>query len=134
MSSADPDSLEQQNIDVVTRFCKAWENGDVSALLEFVDDAIFYQMWDADDAITVEGKPAFAKTVGGFLSSQDTVEFDITRTQCMGKIVINERTDTFISARGRMVFPVTGVFVVEDGRIVYWKDYLFPGKDREMPF
>ena len=64
----------------------------------------------------------------------DTVEFEILRTTCMGKIVINERTDTFINAGGRMVFSVTGVFVVEEGKIVYWKDYLFPGKIREMPF
>ena len=134
MTTLDTASLEQQNIALVTAFCKAWETADVSALLEFVDDAIFYQMWDADDAIKVEGKAAFEKVVGGFLASMDTVEFDIARTHCLGKIVTNERTDRFIGPRGQMVFPVTGVFVVEDGKIVYWKDYLFPGRDREMPF
>jgi limonene-1,2-epoxide hydrolase len=45
----------------------------------------------------------------------------------MGKIVINERTDRFMGDGGDMLFTVTGVFVVEDGKIVYWKDYLFPG-------
>jgi limonene-1,2-epoxide hydrolase len=84
-------------------------------------------MWDADDAIKVEGKEAFQKVVGGFLASMNTVEFEISRTQCMGKIVINERTDRFMGDGGDMLFTVTGVFVVEDGKIVYWKDYLFPG-------
>lgn len=134
MTDVDSATLEQQNIDVVTRFCKAWEEADASLLLEFLDDAVFYQMWDADDAIKVQGKAAFKDVVGGFLDSMDTVEFDILRTHCMGKVVINERTDRFINEGGQMVFSVTGVFVVEDGRIVYWKDYLFPGKVREMPF
>jgi limonene-1,2-epoxide hydrolase len=133
MTSTDTDTLEQQNIDVVTRFCKAWETRDVSQLLELIDDDVYYQMWDADDAMKVQGKAAFEKVIGGFLAGQDTVEFDILRTQCMGKIVINERTDRFVGARGQMVFSITGVFVVEDGKIVHWKDYLFPGKVREMP-
>ena len=93
MADTDTGSLEAQNIALVTRFCKAWETRDIAAVLEFVDDAIFYQMWDADDAIKVEGKAAFEKVVGGFLAGTDTVEFDITRTQGMGKIVINERID-----------------------------------------
>ena len=134
MTSIDTADLEQQNIALVTRFCKSWEEADASQLLDFLDDAVFYQMWDADDAIKVEGKEAFGQVVGGFLASMDTVEFDILRTTCMGKIVINERTDRFINAGGRMVFSVTGVFVVEAGKIIYWKDYLFPGKVREMPF
>jgi limonene-1,2-epoxide hydrolase len=46
---------------------------------------------------------------------------------------MNERTDRFVSARGEMIFSVTGVFIVEDGKIVYWKDYLFPGKITQMP-
>lgn len=133
MTSTDADSLEQQNIALVTRFCKSWEEADVSLLLEFLDDAVFYQMWDADDAIKVQGKVAFKEVVGGFLASMDTVEFEIFRTQCMGKIVINERTDRFINEGGQMVFSVTGVFVVEQGKIVYWKDYLFPGKGEQIP-
>lgn len=134
MTNTATDSLEQQNTDVVERFCRAWEEADVSLLLGFLDDAVFYQMWDADNAIKVQGKEEFEEVVGGFLAGVDTVEFDLLRTQCMGKIVINERTDRFISEGGQMVFSVTGVFVVEDGKIVYWKDYLFPGKPMEMPF
>jgi limonene-1,2-epoxide hydrolase len=134
MTGTDSDALEAANIDLVTRFCKSWETADVSVLLDFVADTVFYKMWDADDAIEVQGREAFQQVIGGFLSSMDTVEFDILRTQCMGKVVINERTDRFISSRGQMVFSVTGVFVVEEGKIVYWKDYLFPGKIREMPF
>jgi limonene-1,2-epoxide hydrolase len=123
----DIEALEQQNIALVTDFCKAWESADVSRLLEFIDDRIFYQMWDADDAIKVDGKDAFRQVVGGFLASMNTVEFEISRTQCMGKIVINQRTDRFMGDGGDMLFTVTGMFVVEDGKIVYWKDYLFPG-------
>jgi limonene-1,2-epoxide hydrolase len=134
MTNADPAAMEQHHIDLVTQFCQAWETADIAQVLAFVDDAIFYQMWDDDAAIKVEGKAAFEQVVGGFLAGMDSVEFDISRTQCIGKIVINERVDRFVSARGEMVFPVTGVFVVEDGKVVYWKDYLFPGKVMTLPF
>lgn len=134
MSEIDQDKLEQENMAVVAAFCQKWVEKDIEGLLQLLDDNIFYQMWDADDAIKVQGKEQFEDTVGGFLDSMDTVEFEILRTQAMGKIVINERTDRFINEDGKMIFSITGVFALEEGKIVYWKDYLFPGKFRELPF
>jgi limonene-1,2-epoxide hydrolase len=129
-----PEELEQGNLAVVTAFCQSWEAKDMDGMLSCLDDRIFYQMWDADDAIKVEGKEQFAETVGDFIENMDTVEFEIIRSQAMGKIVINERTDRFINEDGQMIFSITGVFSLENGKIVHWKDYLFPGKIMESPF
>ena len=69
--------------------------------------------------------------IDGISGGSAEAEADAQYHQCHRECV--ERTDRFVSARGEMVFPVTGVFVVEDGKVVYWKDYLFPGKKSIMP-
>jgi limonene-1,2-epoxide hydrolase len=125
--------LERQNIDLVTRFCAAWSERRVEALLPFVADDVFYQMWDAEDAIVVQGKPQLIETLGPFLESTRRVEFEIVRTQGMGKIVTNERHDTFVfDGDTEWFFPVVGVFVLEDGLIRHWKDFVTPTKPVRM--
>ena len=132
--SINAEELERENVAVVNRFCQFWEAKDMEGLLSLIDEHIFYQMWDADDALKVQGKEEFEETVGGFLEGMDTVEFEVLRSQAMGKIVINERVDRFINEDGKMIFPITGVFALESGKIVYWKDYIFPGKPMVSPF
>lgn len=131
----DLDALEADNARIVTAFCKAWEERNVELLLPYLADNVFYQMWDADDAIAVNGKEEFLQTVGPFLESVDKIEFDILRTQQMGKVVINERIDRFLRddpEMGDWIFPITGVFILEDGKIIHWKDYRIPGKPTQM--
>jgi limonene-1,2-epoxide hydrolase len=135
MIDINTDELEANNAKLVTDFCKAWELRDINKLLPFISDDIFYQMWDADNAITVEGKKAFTRIIGSFLESVDSIEWEIFRTQAMGKIVINDRTDRFISEDEdgpNMTFSITGVFVIENNQIIHWKDYTIPGKPAQM--
>ena len=131
----DQDALEAENARIATEFCKKWEEKNAEALLPYLAENIFYQMWDADDAIAVNGKKEFLEMIGPFFETVDKIEFEILRTQCMGKVVINERIDRFPRddpEMGDWIFPITGVFIIEDGLIVHWKDYRIPGKPTQM--
>ncbi|MCC5793650.1 MAG: nuclear transport factor 2 family protein [Chromatiales bacterium] len=124
----DPDEVEAANEDLVTRFCKAWELRDVEKLVPFLADDLVYQMFEGrPDLIGVE---AFRSEVGPWLSRLVRVEWDIVRSQAIGPLVINDRIDRFIAGPdGRdMVFRVAGIFVVQDRRIVLWRDYNIPGR------
>lgn len=124
----DPDEVETANEDLVTRFCKAWELRDVEKLLPFLADDLVYQMFEGrPDLIGVE---AFRNEIGPWLSRLERVEWEILRSQAIGPLVINDRIDRFIAGPGGrdMVFRIAGIFVVQDGRIVLWRDYNIPGR------
>ena len=62
-----------------------------------------------------------------FMAGMKEIRWEIKRSHTMGDLVINERIDHFILPNGedfpRSPFHVTGVFLVRDGKIKYWKDY-----------
>ena len=49
------------------------------------------------------------------------------RAQAIGNVVINERVDHFDMGDRKMAFHVAGFFLVKDGKIVEWQDYMMPG-------
>ena len=111
--SADP-------VDVVTRFCKAWEAVDVDALMEFfADDAVYHNIPIAP----VQGKDAIRTTIEGFAAGVGKIEFDVLAIAASGNTVLTERVDRFINPDKTMALPVMGTFEVVDGRIVAWRDY-----------
>lgn len=126
--------VERDNEARVTAFCKAWALRDVQQLLPYLSERIEYQMWDSEDAIIVHGIEQFVETLTPFFDSTTRIDFDILRTQAMGKVVINERHDRFCFGEGASdwFFPVVGVFILEDGKIIHWKDYVTPGKKTSM--
>jgi len=126
--------VERDNQERVTEFCKAWAKRDVQLLLPFLSERIEYHMWDSEGAIVVHGIEQFVETLGPFFESTTRIDFDILRTQAMGKVVINERHDLFCFGEGgsEWFFPVVGVFILEEGKIIHWKDYVTPGKKTRM--
>ena len=134
MSSPDLDNLERANQDLVTAFCNAWAQRDVQLLLPYLSETIEYHMWDSENAIVVHGIEQFVETLTPFFESTERIEWEILRTQAMGKVVMNERHDRFCFGAGvaDWQFPVVGVFIVEDGKIIHWKDYVTPGKQVSM--
>ena len=83
--------------------------------------------WDRDkvhigiDAI-LEGASAYRKAYG----NADRV-YEITIHECYatGPLVVTKRTDNRkIAGQPDTPFPTFGVFIVEDGLITEWRDYL----------
>jgi len=113
---------------LVTDFCLAWSGKDVEALIPFVAADIEYHMFEG--APPVKGHDEFRKRLGGFMSGMKEIKWDIIRSHAIGDIVLNERIDHFIQPAGSKRpdnhFHVAGVFLVRDGKILYWKDYNMP--------
>jgi limonene-1,2-epoxide hydrolase len=107
-------------IDVVQRFCAAWSDGDLDALVEyFTDDAVYHNI--PVDPVT--GRDAIRVMITGFTNGIDKVEFQMRNIAAAGTIVMTERVDVFTRGDHRIELPVMGTFEVVDGRIAAWRDY-----------
>jgi len=68
------------------------------------------------------------------LAGTKKVAWEILRSHAMGVMVINERHDHFYreAEEAHWHVPVTGIFIVKDGKSVFWRDYNIPGKPARM--
>ncbi|MCU1426531.1 MAG: limonene,2-epoxide hydrolase [Actinomycetia bacterium] len=113
-------SANEQPIDVVARFCAAWADGDIAALVEyFTDDAVYHNI----PVEPVTGRDAIRTTIEGFTAGVDRVEFQMLHIAAAGNIVLTERVDVFTTGAKTIRLPVMGTFEVVDGHIAAWRDY-----------
>ena len=119
--AAEKGSPEQDPIQIVNDFMAAWSDP---------DEAVTYLAPNAsvrmvEDQPAVVGREAIAAAFKSFMTPGVTLEVDTLESTATGPVVINKRIDT-MRAEGKpdQVFPVVGVFVVKDGKITEWTDYL----------
>lgn len=117
-------SYESKNEELVMDFCAAWASLDIQKIAAYFDDKIVFRMIDTTPF--VEGKEAMITAMGGFLSSRTSARFEVLRSAAMGNLVINERIDHFGKENGEDAFHITGIFVVKNGKIAEWRDYMMP--------
>jgi limonene-1,2-epoxide hydrolase len=110
-------------IDVVTRFCAAWEHVDLDEILSFLaDDAVYHNI--PLDPVT--GKDAIRTTIAGFTAGVERIEFDVLNiaVTSAGNVVLTERVDRFVTPDRTISLPVMGTFdLAADGTITAWRDY-----------
>lgn len=127
-SSKDNSGLEKTNSTLVADFCAAWAGRDVEKLIPFISPEIEYHMFEG--APPIKGVDQFRQRLGGFMSGMKEIRWDTSRSFAIGDLVFNERVDHFIqkpdAGKPDNHFHVAGVFLVRDGKIVYWKDYNMP--------
>ena len=107
---------DDQAIDVVQRFCAAWGDGDLDAIVEFfTEDAVYHNI--PLDPVT--GKDAIRATIAGFTQGVDKIEFRVDHIAGAGDghVVMTERVDIFSLPGKTVSLPVMGAFEVRDGRI-----------------
>lgn len=115
------DAQEKANIEVVNDFMAAWTDP---------DEAVTYLSPNAsvrmvEDQPAVVGRTAIAKVFKSFMSPDVTLTIETLDTTAYGPVVTNERIDTLVTkGEPDQVFPVIGVFLVRDGKITEWTDYL----------
>jgi limonene-1,2-epoxide hydrolase len=110
----------EQPIDVVRRFCAAWADGDVGALVEyFTDDATYHNIPIAP----VQGKDAIRTTIESFSTGVDKIEFRVNAIAADGDTVLTERVDVFVTPAVTVELPVMGTFEIRAGKIAAWRDY-----------
>lgn len=112
---------ERANVKVVDDFIAAWSDPDKA--VGFLAPEASVRMEENKPAIV--GQKAVADAFKGFMKPGVTIHVKTLRTTVHGPVVLNKRIDTMKTAgQPDQVFPVVGVFVVKNGKIVEWTDYL----------
>jgi len=110
---------EAENIDLVRKFCAAWEKGDIAAIVGFfTDDAIYHNM----PIQPIQGKDAIKGVIEQFMAPFERAEFIVTHIAAAGDVVLTERIDRFFGAK-TVELPVMGTFEIKGGKIAAWRDY-----------
>jgi len=118
---AESTATEKANVKVVNDFIAAWNAP---------DKAVSYLSSDAsvrmiEDQPAVVGPTAVNAVFKSFMTPGVTLEVKTLSTTAHGPVVLNKRVDTLKTpGKPDQVFPVAGVFVVKDGKIKEWADYL----------
>lgn len=112
---------ERANVKVVDAFIAAW--ADPAKAASFLAPEASLRMEENKPAIV--GPKAFTDAFTGFMKPGVSLHVKTLRTTVHGPVVLNKRIDT-LKTKGKpdQVFPVVGVFVVKNGKIVEWTDYL----------
>jgi limonene-1,2-epoxide hydrolase len=111
---------DSANVELVRRFCKQWEQGDIDAVIAyFTDDAVYHNI----PVDPVVGTDAIRNMVQMFTTGVERIEFRIRNIVGDGDVVLTERVDVFTLPNATIELPVMGTFEVRDGKIAGWRDY-----------
>ena len=111
---------EAENIDLVRRFCAAWKDLNVPAILAFfTEDAVYHNM----PIQPIHGKDAIKGVIEQVLAPFDSADWTISQISASGNVVLTERIDRFIGADKTIELPVMGTFEIRDAKIAAWRDY-----------
>ena len=112
--------MSESPLELVRKFCDAWGEGDLDAIVAyFTDDAVYHNI----PIDPVSGRDAIKATIAGFTAGVEKIEFRVHHIVAEGNVVLTERTDVFVTADKQIELPVMGTFEVRDGKIAAWRDY-----------
>jgi limonene-1,2-epoxide hydrolase len=104
----------------VGNFIAAIERRDLDAALALMAPDCEY---DNVPMAKVVGHEAIRNLLESFVTTSDSVQFEVLRQVASGDTVMNERVDRFDMGAKRVEIAVAGVFVVDGGLISLWRDY-----------
>ena len=114
-------ATEKANVKVVNDFIAAWSNPD-KAVVYLAPEAVVRMI---EDQPAVVGQKAIGDAFKSFMTPGVALTVETLATTVHGPVVMNKRIDTMKTAdKPDQVFPVVGVFVVKNGKITEWVDYL----------
>ena len=120
--------MPDNTLELVNRFCAAWEKGDLAELTGMITDDVVYHNIPFKP---VSGKEAVVNDFRTILDQYAPFRFDVLRSAAEGNVVFNERVDHLTIKGNPFSLPVVGVFEVRDGKIAAWRDYFDAGKMRK---
>jgi len=108
-------------LEIVTGFMKAMEAMDYDAGLRLI--AADCEYTNPPPIGTVRGPAGVRAVLEPFFAPALENDFQVLRSATDGAVVILERLDRHRLPDKWVELPVTGVYEVRDGLIVYWRDY-----------
>jgi limonene-1,2-epoxide hydrolase len=109
---------------VVDRLVASWRRGDVEDMLRCCADDVRYQNMPMAPSM---GTAALREVQDEFFSMAQDFHIEVHRQVCSGNVVMHERTDSFSIGGKPVTLPICGVFEIEAGRIVAWREYFDMG-------
>ena len=122
--------LEQANEALTRAFNQAWSDRDCDRLLTYLSNEVEYMVYEGGPVH--RGPATIEKAVRPFMAKYSRIEFKILRLHVLGPVVIHERTEDYFGPDGKhdTHFHVVGLLVIQDGKIVVWRDYSMPGAEQ----
>ena len=113
--------MSESPLELVRKFCDAWGEGDLDAIVAyFTDDAVYHNI--PIDPVT--GREAIKGMIQTFTTGVESIEFRVRNHATNGNVVMTERVDAFVMPDKTIELPVMGTFeVTADGKISAWRDY-----------
>jgi limonene-1,2-epoxide hydrolase len=126
LADAEGNKTERANVKVVNDFIAAWDDPDKAVTFLAPEASVRME----EDKPALVGPKAVGDAFKGFMTPGIELHVKTLRTTVHGPVVLNKRVDT-LKTKGKpdQVFPVVGVFVVKNGKIVEWTDYLDKGEE-----
>jgi limonene-1,2-epoxide hydrolase len=112
---------EKANVKLVGDFCAAWSTRDLQRIFPLLADDCVYRMTETTPP--ANGHAGVTERLGDWLKTSDRIEFTVHETFAAGPMVMNRRTDRFVSTTRPLTWEGIGVFFVKDGKIKEWSDY-----------
>lgn len=106
---------------LVRAFLGSWQGRDIDTICSaFADDAVYHNV----PVQPIEGMAGIRAIFQAFLDGFKYAELEIITLAAAPGLVLAERVDHFIMNDDRKIrLPVTGVFVVKNGKIQRFSDY-----------
>ena len=125
-SASSPGSIEKANIQLVKDFCKSWNDDPPDAddmVGKYMTDDCLVRFGETIEPVT--GHDAAIALFQTFLSNGERYDLKILETFARGPVVVNSRIDSTVKGK-RVTHPtsVVGVFVIKDGKIKEWSDFV----------
>ncbi len=115
---------ELQNLAVVRRLCSSWPKLTRAGFAEVMTPGCRYINMPWPDQVCTGPNESF-DFLRYFQTTFD-IKIEVLREVVGGDIVMSERLETFARASDGIVvleLPVTGVFVMQDGKVAEMRDY-----------
>lgn len=111
---------QESNEETIRRFCAAFSRRDVDELIGFFAPEAVYHNIPLPPAVGID---AIRDALQMFVPASPEIEFEIRNMASGGSVVFTERIDRMTFNGKPVELPVTGVFEVDGGLIVAWRDY-----------
>jgi limonene-1,2-epoxide hydrolase len=105
---------------VVRNFLAAWKRSDLDELVGFISDDAIYT--DGPRG-THSGIDAIKAELQSMVKMVPSTTIDVRTLVANGDTVFTERVDNFEVQGKPFGLEVAAVFIVDDGRIKYWREY-----------
>lgn len=124
---------QESNEETIRRFCSAFSRRNVDELIDFFAPEAVYHNIPLPPA---SGIDAIRDALQMFVPASPEIEFEIRNMASSGSVVFTERIDRMTFNGKPVELPVTGVFELDGGLIVAWRDYfdmqMFLGGDGQQ--